>query len=89
MADFVPKSAIVVISVLLQVLCPVSSTAPQQSLSLSVIHFPVSDAGVSNVFRLLINMVTVDTTHAKSMDESVTSPFHTLQITANTEQENP
>lgn len=34
-------------------------------------------------------MVTVDTPGAKRMNESVASPFHTLQVTANTEQKNP
>lgn len=67
----------------LQVLYPVTSAAAQQSLSLSVIDFPVS------FFRLLTSTVTVDTPDAKRMNKSFISPFHTLQITANTEQKNP
>ena len=73
----------------LQVLYPVRSAAAQQSLPLSIIHFAVSCAGISDFFRLLTSMVTVDTAGAKRMNESVVSPFHTLQVTANTEQKNP
>lgn len=38
-------------------------------------------------FRLLTSMVTVDTPGAKRMNESVASPFHTLQVTANRAEE--
>jgi len=72
----------------LQALYPVSSAAAEQSLSLSVIHSPVSYAGISDFFRLLTNTVTVDTPGAKRPNESVICPFHTQQITA-TEQKNP
>lgn len=48
----VPKSLVMVISVL-QVLYPVSAAAAQQSLSFSVIHFPVSCVGISDFFLTL------------------------------------